>query len=210
ASILLPQEAHAMTAFRSQLKEGYRRLFGVQQKLNQDLGQAARDGNVSAAVALLKQGAEINSNNVLNGRTPLIEAVRRGSLNMIKILLFYGANVNDFDDSGSGVLMNTIFTFKDTAPQLLIDIAQELLDAGANPNERSRHTGNAVLIEAIQERLPDMVKILLRYGADPDTPTFSKNTPLITAAMCSKFDPNSTNIAQELLNAKADVNGKGY
>ena len=70
------------------------------------LYRAAEQSNPLCAMELLKAGADVNiANN--DGQTPLMVAVKRGSISLVALLIHYGADVNVVDNNGMNPLALT-------------------------------------------------------------------------------------------------------
>lgn len=89
----------------------------------------------------------------------LVNAIRSGDLDTVKNLTEKGVNVNATTDLGDPLPDAILHS------PLPIPIAQQLLKHGANPNSQDMF-GQTALWYAVHKRNPDMVKLLLKYGAD--------------------------------------------
>ena len=95
--------------------------------LDEQLLQAARDGNTQSAITLLNEGANVNARNQTQW-TPLMMAAEKGHTETVKALLDKKADVNAKDRIGTTALMMAI---RGGYPTTVI----ALLDGGANANE---------------------------------------------------------------------------
>ena len=165
--------------------------------------------------------------------TPLNSAVMFGELEIIEILLEEGADPDLPEISGMTPLHNIAMSGKPSeAIKLLLDaeadlearnngggtplhtaglhkrpeIAQKLLEAGANPNSKNNEGWTPLHIAATVESL-EIVKALLERRARPNARTDSKLTPLHLAAESEQSEPE---IIELLLahGAKADARNK--
>ena len=73
--------------------------------VNQDLIDAAKNGDTAAVKALLASGADPNSNARADGWTVLMFAAKKGHTAAVDSLLAAGADVNAKDSSGWAALM---------------------------------------------------------------------------------------------------------
>lgn len=140
---------------------------------------------------LVKAGANINHVDSFE-YTPLRKAVtcyKTYNIPMIRLLLDLGADVNqrrekEYDGDGNTALMKAVYgygLYKKT------DVIELLLKRGANPNEKNTFpydtdcddeysgkcgswNGFTVLTYAAYYGYYDVVKLLLKYGADPTIP----------------------------------------
>jgi ankyrin repeat protein len=155
------------------------------------LHAAASGGHVDSARLLLERGADVNAANA-QGATALHVACVKRHAPMVAWLLAHGAeeslNQSLRPDAWSGAsplilavgrtTRDEPTTFTDglghfiagsKKVQVLPDagIAEMLLRAGANPNAPPTAAGNTALHLAAYWQRPDLVELLLSYGADP-------------------------------------------
>lgn len=123
--------------------------------LDEQLVEAVKEGNLSAARRLLEQGVVSLSAANSKGVPVLESATRRGSDGMVRTLLKHG--------------------FKPTGRELvyasghgLADITASLVKGGAPVDARVASEGLTALIAATEGKFPEIVRILLEAGADPD------------------------------------------
>jgi|GEM_PF-6812415 len=90
------------------------------------------------------------------GRTPLHVAASCGFIEIVNFFIASGADINTRDISGWTPLHTSV-------SQNSADLAEVFLDSGADPNAMDRN-GYTPLHLAFSGR---MVRLLLRYGADP-------------------------------------------
>lgn len=125
--------------------------------------EAVMNGDKQKVQALLRQGADVNSPNVIcykDGRravTPaLTYAAFSGDAEMLQVLLDAGADVNARDDEGSTALLECVMVY---AP-----CVELLLKAGADVNARDCENNTALMFASIDGN-PEIVKMLLEAGA---------------------------------------------
>ena len=125
------------------------------------------------------------------GNTPLMIAAQGGRLELVKLLLAHGADVNASGEAGSTPLIEAICHSHS-------DIAMLLLEKGAKPNQRNLHGGTAIVFAANEGNVP-LTSTLLDHGADINGGT--SWTPLMDAAYNGQED-----IVVLLLKKGANVN----
>jgi ankyrin len=185
---------------------------------------AARAGNAELAKLLVARGAALELADG-NGVTPLLEAIvnasvfgvtrdgRSGHLAVAHLLLDAGAAVNAMDWYGETPLWAAVDlrnlelgpgndghsnSIRDDAYALIA----RLLDAGANPNARTKEfpherryvvggigsvawvdlTGQTPFLRAAAAGDLEVMRLLLAHGADPNVATDAGTTPLMVAA----------------------------
>jgi hypothetical protein len=90
------------------------------------------------------------------------------------------------------------FPEKEARKKMGYEIAQILLDAGADPNSKDNNLGLTVLHKAVIEKDVALAKLLLERGAHVNCATTSGRTPLMLAAR------HSTQLLELLLTHNAD------
>jgi ankyrin repeat protein len=123
--------------------------------------------HVQAIVAcLLRHGAQINARDK-NGETPLIAATsgRFATADLVHLLLEHGADVNVQDRFGATALYHAV-EFDPNSMKEKVDkaIILQLLSYGANPNRAGKNEQTPLML-AKQEKRPDLVALLQKYGA---------------------------------------------
>jgi ankyrin repeat protein len=149
------------------------------------LMRAVAEDHADVVRLLIQRGADVNARST-NRFTPILFAAQQGNVEIAKLLLASGANVNDTAPDGVGGDTNALRTFKpDTeAAALLVAIdsnhepmAQFLLGQGADPNHAG--AGRTALHSAVQRAMPKLVEALLAKGADPNVRT-TRPMPLLS------------------------------
>jgi ankyrin repeat protein len=159
---------------------------------------AVRQGHAEAVTALLEAGAEINQVSADN-TTPLLMATINGHFDLARQLLERGADPRLASDAGATPLyaaINLQWAPKSLYPQptahkqqktTYLELMEALLKAGADPNARlTKHLwymeynfsllqvdtkGATPFWRAAYGTDVDAMKLLIRYGADPNIPT---------------------------------------
>jgi len=177
---------------------GYADLVGAHGGLTALL-LAAREGLEETAFTLLDGGADINQVSAADHTSPLLIAAINGHFDLASHLLVRGADVKLASDAGATPLygvLNMQWAPKARHPQPAkymqqkigyLDLAEAMLKAGADPNARLTKTlwyttYNRDLLSvdrtgatpfwwaAYTLDVPAM-RLLLKYGADPNIPT---------------------------------------
>ncbi len=132
---------------------------------------AAEEGNVKIVKILLANGANVHDQDNA-GRTPLYIAAQFGSVEAARLLLDLGANANALDHEHFSPLHKAIRSRSES-------LARLLLEARADPNLKtprrwtSRYSTGAYssLYLTVSSNQPDLVKLLLEFGARIDKQT---------------------------------------
>jgi uncharacterized protein len=146
---------------RASSPDGYTALHAV-----------AVDREAQIAELLLVAGADINARTT-NNTTPLMASVCSpySDAKMSLTLIRSGADVNIVNSDGETALS--------CATASTLEVIEELLKKGANPNIQSkRFSGETPLHKAALNGVKDAVEMLLRYGADPTIRNDKGETPL--------------------------------
>jgi len=92
---------------------------------NQELWQASRNGNVEIAKRALKYGADVDWRSGRVSWTPIMRAAHYGLVEVMRLLLACGAEVNAVNNYGTSALFHACCTMK-------AECVEMLLDAGAD------------------------------------------------------------------------------
>ncbi len=128
---------------------------------------AAAKGDVAAVMAALDAGVGVDESDGL--RTPLYLAVKGEHIEVARLLLDRGADVNASISILGPALIPALAKRR-------VDLVILLLDRGANPN--SQHGGKTVLHVAVTSQCFDCVRVLVEAGADVNAKTEDGKTPL--------------------------------
>jgi uncharacterized protein len=119
------------------------------------LSLAVSDERIEIAQALLEAGADPNWNNASPGLTPIVEAINKGNIELVRLLLAHHASTKF--DTGFKLLVKA-------AEKGNPEIVRLLLEAGCNPND-SDHSGSALRQACIRCDV-DTMRVLLEAGAE--------------------------------------------
>lgn len=164
---------------------------------------AAREGDIESARALLDGGADVNQQTAY-GWTPLLTAVNNRNYQLARLLLERGADPNLANKGGWTPLYlatdnRNIEGGDYPVPKADLDhleVIELLLQKGADPNARIKDNtltrtiftmqwfledGATAFIRASQSSDTVLMKLLLKYGADPKIATNFGDTALTAA-----------------------------
>ena len=136
--------------------------------------------DVETASLLLQNGADLHIKS-LTGRTPLDCAVQEQKIEIVRLFISKGADVNYIQPPGKNNFYTmTQWSLLPTNPRkpetmsLGLEILATLLKAGANPNQQNFYGRTALYHACINNGFGgrinyylDFIKLLLAYGADP-------------------------------------------
>jgi ankyrin repeat protein len=186
---------------------------------------AARASDLIAITAFVDGGININARSESDGRTVLVNAAAGGDLNVVKLLLERGADVNVADNSGYTALHHAIEARYDDVSEVLLshpkldpnarglngvttlmsyvwrerkDAVQKLLDRGADVNAQD-DDGDSALHGAAQNGNIEIMDLLVAKGANLNLKNKVGGTPLMWAAVYGHEDA-----ARRLLERGAD------
>ncbi len=157
------------------------------------LVKAAFDQDIEAVEQLAFASLDVNVRDKNTNMTALDQAVENNNLEIVRILLRAGANVNARNDSHRTPLM----FLRESAT---VDLVRELLSAGAKVNARDESGGTA-LMNAASECKYEIVKELIDARAEVEPSDANGNTALIFAAR-----NEDALITKLLIDNGADVN----
>jgi ankyrin repeat protein len=150
-------------------------------------------GHIEVAKYLINRGADLEGRADRDAFTPLVAAAYQGHTHLIKLLIACGADIHV--DHGAPLEWAALFDQPGAV--------EALLDAGADPDEKSGHDNTALISAASEgpDRRVAVVKALLEAGADVNGRGMSGVTALHEAAASGRLG-----IVELLLKSGADVN----
>ena len=173
--------------------------------------EAAVTGNTEIIKMLLASGADVESANA-EGQTALMVVARTGNVAAAKALLIAGANVNAIESfGGQSALMWAAAQCQPAMIRLLIEYGAKVNARGAvrdwqaritaEPRPKDRHIGGFTpLLYVAREGDVESAKALIENGADINSYSRDRETPLVLALINQHFD-----LAAYLISAGADV-----
>ncbi|XP_038066105.1 ankycorbin-like [Patiria miniata] len=138
-------------------------------------------GTLEAILRYSKVKLQLDKRNY-SGFTPMHISVMNRQYGLTKLLIEHGANVNCPDDKSGWTPLFHAVTNQDT------EHVQLLMTGNAQVNQQS-YSGNTALHVATGRGFSEIVRLLMRYGADMSLRNTHKDTPGMVAT-----DNNMTNI----------------
>ena len=157
------------------------------------LAQLIRSGDRGAAIAAIRDGAEVNAAQG-DGTTPLHWAVYRLDPELVQVLLANGARPDVTNRYGSSPLGEAVKTAN-------VELVAMLLDAGADVDAPNEDGQTALMLSARAGSL-EVAELLVRHGADVNArETWRGQTALMWAA-----DAQAADVVGFLIDNGAEVN----
>jgi ankyrin repeat protein len=136
--------------------DSVKHIHRKQKPLDQKLIEAAENGDIVSAKALITKGANVNAKDE-DGATPLIIAARKNDVEMAALLIQNGAKAGEKDDYGVNALM-------ESAHGGGIPIARILLSNGADVGAKDSFEETA-LKKALSGGHKELADVLRKHGA---------------------------------------------
>ncbi|KAI0448321.1 ankyrin repeat-containing domain protein [Xylaria acuta] len=144
--------------------------MSLRQPQSYQLHEATEDSNIQLIYQLLENSPDFEQPTA-TGSKPLYLATELGSPDIVALLLQAGANVESFNPDAE--VCST--ALQQAVDRNRLDIAERLLQHGADVHSIGP-SGGTPLLMAIKNRTPEMVGLLLRYGADKEVTDLSGAT----------------------------------
>lgn len=129
----------------------------MKQSSSSPLHQACKADDAEMASFLLQMGADVNLLNCFN-TTPLMYAGKYGSPDLMRIILSYRPDLFRLSFINTAAIHWALWPGNEENMELL-------LQAGADPDQAVGN-GNTPLHCAVLSELPEIARVLIRYGAD--------------------------------------------
>lgn len=133
------------------------------QELDRQLLEAVEFGSIGDVEMLLGQGTNVDAKDDI-GECPLHLAVRRGDSQLVKILIDTNANVDAKSQDG----LTPLYLFSQWKDEKHLDIAEMLIEAGADVNKKPSKNSWSMLHYAAAGGKLGLTKLLLKSGANPN------------------------------------------
>ena len=159
---------------------------------------AAVRGYVDMVECLVKEWqADVNGIGELkNMSTPLCGAALSNKLEVVKLLIDLGADVNAASNTGCTPMFYACF-------KMNVDIVKCLIKQGAN-TRRSNNSGETCLIVAAQSSCKELCQIFIDNGVDMNAQLTSNGNTALHCAISGYNNPDTPDIVQLLIDHGAD------
>ncbi len=151
---------------------------GLASPANQELINAAKNGNLEGVEAALNAGVDVNYADS-DGYTALMWAAVYEHTEMVRLLIEQGADVNRANNNGTTALMWA-------AVYGHTDIVRLLIEQGAEVNRANNYGSTALIWAALYERI-NTARVLIGHGAriptEGDLQRFAQGVPDFPAAL---------------------------
>lgn len=137
---------------------------------NQGFRQAILAGDQTKIRALLAEGVNLEETDE-EGITPLLLAIKQGRRDVVELLLNHGADIHHAGNDGVTPLFLAIRERRS-------DLVALLLDKGADVNERGAISGVTPLHVGAYAGDPEILRLLLRHGANKHARMTSGELPV--------------------------------
>ena len=134
--------------------------------------RSAFNGNLAQVQAMVAKGADVNLT-APKGRTPLMLAASNGHESVVEFLVGKGADVNARDSGGQTALLYA-------SKRSFNDTAKFLIEHGADVNaQNKKQRVSSLMLAAVWDNV-DLVRLLLKYEADPNlTDVFGRTAKVL-------------------------------
>ncbi|MFO1445125.1 ankyrin repeat domain-containing protein [Bacillus sp. Bva_UNVM-123] len=170
----------------------------VSEGLDVQLQQAVEHGEANKIKELLKEGANINGQDI-EGRTPVMIATYNNDAEMVKVLIEAGADVNIRDH-----MKNNPFLY--AGAEGYLEILKLTIAAGADPTITNRYGGIAIIPASERGHIEVIKELLTNTDIDINHVNNLGWTALIEAIILNNGNETQQQVVQLLVDYGADVN----
>jgi uncharacterized protein len=160
---------------------------------------AVEKGDLNHVRELISSGLKADEKDI-HQRTPLMIAARDGAIDLAKLLIESGANVNA-KDRRSSVWDGRRTPLHYACDNNRVEMAGLLIDNGADPDSHSQYWFTPLSKNICEKGREKLIDLLLEKGANPNGPEKCNKTPLQAAA-----GTNNLPLLKRLLRLGADPN----
>ena len=118
---------------------------------NRELFESALKNNIELARECIECGVDINNRQGVDGFTPLIAAAYSGSLDVLKLLINKGADINLCCYKGSSPLMHAMYSYKKNGKKDTFEFLE-------------KKNANQELVDIYQKSIRDYAKEMKIFG----------------------------------------------
>ncbi|KAM3414354.1 hypothetical protein BST61_g10999 [Cercospora zeina] len=149
-----------------------------QKALSEKLFAAVKDGKVDQVKSLCSQGADLSDRNA-RGLQPLHVAATNGNLEVVKVLVSYGANI-EATTNDNDVMVALHLACREQKTQVALYLIRT---AGANVHVQDKHMDNdQPLHRSARVDKAENARVLIRAGANPTAENKVDVSPMHLAA----------------------------
>ena len=187
-----------------------REPFQLTKDTKNEISLAIQNNDLGKMIAFLDNGLDANATLEGDGTSVLMKASNSADVEMVKMLLSRGADINYTNKYGWTALLKAL----DNREHWMA-VTPVLIKSGADVNATLKSNGYTPLWKAIgkisknRDAAVEIIKLLLSKGADVNAPYISKDarysgeTPLMSASQ-----KGSTDVVKLLLSNGADVDAR--
>lgn len=137
-----------------------------------------------------------------NGLMPLVEAARFGSLDIVKLLLKLGANIEQTEPLEEHTALSV------ACAEAQLKVVQYLIELGADVNYHQKRLSTPLRDAASggEKKRTKIVELLLQRGAEPNPVFYSQFGNPVSCLIIDICDAANTDTVQMIIDAGADVN----
>ena len=170
-------------------------------RLEMSLNERNRPGVVRL---LIMRGANVNAQDMTRA-TPLHYASHRGRLEVVHVLLDYGAKAND---QGATQIPLCPLLESNNNPHDVLILVEKLLKTGADANLQDENNLTPLHV-ALRKKWLELARILLEHGANPNAMDDRGQSALQLLLKPTNYDPTShDDLIELLLECGANVNAQ--
>lgn len=157
--------------------------------INEKLLKSTLNGDLNQIKECLAQGANVNFNNNEHYSPPIIAVAIKGHLEIAKLLIKYGANVNATSDYGDKYYSTALIESASKGHLEHLEIAKLLIEHGADVNAKNCNGWSPLMIASNRGYMNDQnkqslafCKFLIKNGANVNAKNEDGETALMIAS----------------------------